>query len=932
MPIFLNTIQDDLSNMAVNTAKQSSPKFFDAKLTGKGGQTTVGLLSMKNNPPAILPTMATSVDHYRMKTKKTTTNGATTIYSFPVNPLRYDTWKYMQDYKRPDINELIYVGTGHSSSGKKISELYILLRATALTLEETIVSSYYTGTSKTEKKFTPTYQMFFFNIADKNDEKFTLSNIYNAASNENKYWYAFTSNPIKDWTEQYFGDLCQNHFRPDNSLFIDYMTTFDLHDAVAECSEIWQTSIDKTLDEFFKNMHDHRTNRFNHQSSDLRIVKDQVKYIMNYKIPLDLYRNIYKSIITNFSADDANEICKQNLNLLLSDTLQNLDANKAQLITFQKPANIQTPASTKQLSVEQLAAVESTEPLILVQAGAGTGKSTLILARIDYLQACGVNPEDITVLSFTNAAADHITEKNPNVHSMTIARMIHEIYTTNFSGHELSSLDTIANSLEIYYPQTINSNNVVSEFAYRIRSMIKNDANNFTEMNNFIEAHYDEVIDILNTIHQTSLELEIIICYQKIDTFIEPSHIQSKFLIIDEVQDNSVFEFVYTLKYIDKHKQSMFIVGDCSQTLYEFRASNPRALNILESSGTFATFQLNINYRSNQEILDFANVGLGNIEANQYAHIQLRANSRAKVTEQSFLEKVHFNYHQLAKMSDFKDALPSIFAREIKPYIEDCLKRGEQVAFLAFTRHDVNMIRNILIHQFPNINPNTSIVNLVPEKTHNTTVMSAFIKKYWNEIKFVPSNNIISTITNAIMTRLPYLVYNDQKAAPRVRDLLFKWASEHTSTIDIWVNELNNGQITQSQFLDYVKENMLQFEIESNAVKQALISSQNEQAKKLSNTANAPFLLSTIHSAKGLEFDNTVILYKNERDMPEDKKRMYYVAFTRAMKSEYILAYDTMVLPQIEADYMTVLEQLHATSPAPNSPFNKQPKNKRIQI
>ena len=510
--------------------------------------------------------------------------------------------------------------------------------------------------------------------------------------------------------------------------------------------------------------------------------------------------------------------------------------------------------------------------------------------------------------------------------------MIHEIYTTNFSGHELSSLDTIANSLEIYYPQTINSNNVVSEFAYRIRSMIKNDANNFTEMNNFIEAHYDEVIDILNTIHQTSLELEIIICYQKIDTFIEPSHIQSKFLIIDEVQDNSVFEFVYTLKYIDKHKQSMFIVGDCSQTLYEFRASNPRALNILEGSGTFATFQLNINYRSNQEILDFANVGLGNIEANQYAHIQLRANSRAKVTEQSFLEKVHFNYHQLAKMSDFRDALPSIFAREIKPYIENCLKRGEQVAFLAFTRHDVNMIRNILIHQFPNINPNTSIVNLVPEKTHNTTVMSTFIKKYWNEIKFVPSNNIVSTITNAIMTRLPYLVYNDQKAAPHVRELLFKWASKHTNTINVWVNELNNGQITQSQFLDYVKENMLQFEIESNAVKQALISTQNEQAKKLSNTANAPFLLSTIHSAKGLEFDNTIILYKNERDMPEDKKRMYYVAFTRAMKSEYILAYDTMVSPQIEADYMTVLEQLHATSPAPNSPFNKPPKDKRIQI
>ena len=173
-------------------------------------------------------------------------------------------------------------------------------------------------------------------------------------------------------------------------------------------------------------------------------------------------------------------------------------------------------------------------------------------------------------------------------------------------------------------------------------------------MNNFIEENYDDVIAILDTIHQTSLELEIIICYQKIDTLIEPSSVTSKFLIMDEVQDNSIFEFVYTLKYIDKHKESLFIVGDCSQTLYEFRASNPRALNILEGSGTFTTYQLHVNYRSNQEILDFANIILRNIEANQYANIQLQANSLAQVTEQSFLDKVHFNYHQLNKITQWK--------------------------------------------------------------------------------------------------------------------------------------------------------------------------------------------------------------------------------------------------------------------------------------
>lgn len=129
-----------------------------------------------------------------------------------------------------------------------------------------------------------------------------------------------------------------------------------------------------------------------------------------------------------------------------------------------------------------MAAVKSTEPLILVQAGAGTGKSTLILGRIDYLIACGIKAEDITVLSFTNAAADNITAKNPNVHSMTIARMIHEIYTTNFANHELSQLNTLLNSLEIYYPNQFNTaGTTVAMFYKRIKDMISNTVNNFTD-------------------------------------------------------------------------------------------------------------------------------------------------------------------------------------------------------------------------------------------------------------------------------------------------------------------------------------------------------------------------------------------------------------------------------------------------------------------
>lgn len=186
-----------------------------------------------------------------------------------------------------------------------------------------------------------------------------------------------------------------------------------------------------------------------------------------------------------------------------------------------------------------------------------THNSTTILSRIDYMVAVGVKPEDITVLSFTNAAADHIKERNPSVHSMTIARMIHTIYEKNFPTHELSSLDTIINSLEIYFPGDPDAR----QFAHYCKLLLKNDNNAFTAMNSYIEQNFDKVVKMLDRLKQTALELEIIVCYQKIDTLQEPAEVQSKFLIIDEVQDNSIFEFVYTLKYVDKHKESLFIVG-----------------------------------------------------------------------------------------------------------------------------------------------------------------------------------------------------------------------------------------------------------------------------------------------------------------------------------------------------------------------------------
>jgi len=206
--------------------------------------------------------------------------------------------------------------------------------------------------------------------------------------------------------------------------------------------------------------------------------------------------------------------------------------------------------------------------------------------------------------------------------------------------------------------------------------------------------------------------------------------------------------------------------------------------------------------------------------------------------------------------------------------------------------------------------PGKNIVNLVPERMYNSTVFSEFIKKYWSQVKFAPKQNIINHIGQEIMYRLQYLVQNKDKSIAPTQKMLQQWYSESNDIITAWQIQHANGVLSEHQFMENIKDNMLQFEIRRNAIRQSLLSQRNAEEKQEDAIKNADFIMSTIHSAKGLEFDNTVVVYQNENKMSEEKKRMYYVAFTRAMKSECIIAFDKVNNPKIQGDYDIIVKTL----------------------
>ena len=84
----------------------------------------------------------------------------------------------------------------------------------------------------------------------------------------------------------------------------------------------------------------------------------------------------------------------------------------------------------------------------------------------------------------------------------------------------------------------------------------------------------------------------------------------------------------------------------------------------------------------------------------------------------------------------------------------------------------------------------------------------------------------------------------------------------------------------------------------------------NQERKRKNLESKADLVVSTIHGAKGLEFDNVVVLYKEDPKMSQDTRRMFYVAFTRAMKSQYVLSYGTAKNPPIQSSYEQIVNAL----------------------
>jgi DNA helicase-2/ATP-dependent DNA helicase PcrA len=305
---------------------------------------------------------------------------------------------------------------------------------------------------------------------------------------------------------------------------------------------------------------------------------------------------------------------------------------------------------TEGLNPKQKLAVETTEGPLCVLAGAGTGKTTVLIRRIANIIKKGLaRPEEILAITFTRKAAGEIRERLGHLLGDDVAR---RICVGNF--HAISSEMLRRHAQRINLPQRFNvlddagQRDVIAELAMRLGLLSsKKDKNTIMNYLNQIASWKEDGLDVeqvkaaedLSNISTGPMmdDTDFLIRASKIfeayqlelqtrrwcdfaDLVLNMVRIfrahpdvrdleagRFKYIMVDEFQDTSPVQNQW-VAWMARDHRNICVVGDTDQSIYEWRNARPEIMmNFPKVWKGCAQVTIDMNYRSTQEILDVAN-------------------------------------------------------------------------------------------------------------------------------------------------------------------------------------------------------------------------------------------------------------------------------------------------------------------------------------
>ena len=603
------------------------------------------------------------------------------------------------------------------------------------------------------------------------------------------------------------------------------------------------------------------------------------------------------------------------------------------------------------LNEMQQLAVDTTEGPLLILAGAGSGKTTVLVNRVEHIISSHLaTPWQVLAITFTNKAAGELRERLVSAigeeandiwaytfHSCCsriLRRFGEKIgYTNHFTIYDTDDSRRVMKQCQKQLgieDKLINHKSILAEISRAKDSLISPEEYKQTAQNDFRKSKIAECYELYQAQLKKSDAMDFDdIIFNTVKLLEENEDVrnlyqtQFKYVMVDEYQDTNHAQYVLTSLLADKYK-NICVVGDDDQSIYRFRGATIENILSFENHYKGAkVIRLEENYRSTQNILDGANAVISHNKNRKGKTLFTRSGSGDKIVyktvmseseeSQYIIDEIVKNVNNGMKYSDH--AILYRMNAQSRNLEVMLTKSGISHRIIGghrfFDRKEIkDIVSYLAVINNPSDNVRLQRIINVPKRAIGDTMFA----------------NVLEIGEGLGMSAFEVCERADefQKTSRSASKLMnfTKMIRDFQECIEngMGLNDLLQEVLDVTKYLDYLQEEPETYEDRVNNIKE--LSSMFIKYEEESEDANlSEFLedvalisdidsynededavvLMTLHSAKGLEFPVVFIPGMEEGIFPgnqsmfseedlEEERRLAYVGITRAKKKLYLIS------------------------------------------
>lgn len=582
------------------------------------------------------------------------------------------------------------------------------------------------------------------------------------------------------------------------------------------------------------------------------------------------------------------------------------------------------------LDINQKNAVYIKEKNVLVVASPGSGKTTVIINRVNHLiEDLKINEGNIIVITFTRAAADNMRNRYKNIFKKEKAPFFGTFHGLFYKillreGYDIKIMDggkghAIIKSVLSRYFDDVNDDKV-REVMNNI-SMFKTSLCTIDEFKSTVSK--DIFLECLK-VYESSKEREglwdfddlsvtVLKLFTENKRVLEKYRRMFKYILVDEFQDCDNIQVSFLL--LMNKDNELFAVGDEDQCIYSFRGSKPEYMvNFHETFKNGVKVKLLTNYRSKNNIVEVSKRLIDKNENrnekeiisycdshgivhystpyNEYMQGEeiakyIKENYQGTYADNAVLYRTNMESRSMIDILT-KRKIPFVLldkgynffnhfiCKDLINYLKLSIDQYDKNAFAWIINKPFRYISKENLGYINSYQEHKSPFDILINKKDMPPFQCKKIDDLRKEILYLNKMSLGSAIQYIIST-MGYI------------DYLREYANKYGQSLDDLEDVLEEFKGAAEGF-----KTITEFLIHVNNVEEQI-----ESSKAVEDGV----ILSTIHGVKGMEFNNVYIINCNEEVIPhkssmeeniEEERRLFYVAITRAINNLYVFSPKTM--------------------------------------